>query len=198
MEITKAEKEAIKQNDSYYLLSKGVSLYNKGAYKEAMEYYEIAAAMGDAQAISNLGYCYFYGRDIQKDEEKGLLFFQIAANQNNVDALYKIGSLYLSGTLVEKDEEMALYYLEKAISKVENKSVEDYPSLDLALAKVYLKDTKKHEPAIIYHLLLWARNGYNYEIENNNATYYQKNYEEVLHLLSDPIFDEYRAIDEEE
>ena len=114
MNISDIDFKAIELNDSNLFLNKGVNLYNEGKYNEAMEYYEIAAAMNNSHAISNLGYCYLYGRGITKDEKKALLYFNIAARQNDIDALYKLGTLYLSGTIVEKDNNLALYYLEKA------------------------------------------------------------------------------------
>ncbi len=194
MNISNVEFKATEQNDSFYFLNKGAKLYNKGEYLEAIEYYEIAAAMGNSHAISNLGYCYLYGRGISKDEKKAVLYFNIAANKNDVDALYKLGTLYLSGTVVNKDKEIALYLLKKAVAQAEDLS--DFPSLCYTLANEYIKDIRNNNPEEIYSLLEEAKYGYEYEIEENGATYYQKNYNEVLKMLENPLFDEFENEEE--
>lgn len=190
MNISNVDFKAIEQNDSNYFLNKGANLYNKGEYLGAIEYYEIAASMGNSHAISNLGYCYLYGRGIPKDEKKAVLYFNLAANKNDIDALYKLGTFYLSGIVVKKDTEIALYFLERAKAQVHNLS--DFPSLCYTLACEYIKDTNQYEPYKIFDLLEEAKYGYEYEINEHGATYYQKNYEAVLKILEDSMFDEFR------
>lgn len=194
MNIKKVEIKAIEQNDSNYFLHKGAILYNKGEYLKAIEYYEIASAMGNSHAISNLGYCYLYGRGIQKDEQKALLYFSIAASKNDVDALYKLGTFYLSGICVDKDNEVALYLLNKAADYAHN--LLEYPSLCYTLATEYLKDIENNSVDNIYYLLETAKSGYEYEIEVNGASYYEKYYKEVLKTMENPIFDEIKYDEE--
>ena len=55
--LTNADLNALKSGDSNYLNSKGAKLYREENYKEAVEYYRIAAALGNIDAVSNLGYC---------------------------------------------------------------------------------------------------------------------------------------------
>lgn len=194
MNISDIDFKAIELNDSNLFLNKGANLYNEGKYNEAMEYYEIAAAMNNSHAISNLGYCYLYGRGIPKDEKKALLYFNIAARKNDIDALYKLGTLYLSGTIVEKDNDLALYYLEKAKYNAikEYGDLVNYPSLCYTLAREYMKNIEKYRYEEIYELLEDARYGFEYEIEERGATYYKNNYMEVLKMLKNPMFDEFR------
>lgn len=194
MEIKNVDYIAIDRNDSNHFLDIGADLYNDEKYIEAIEYYELAAAMGNSHAISNLGYCYLYGRGIPKDEKKALLYFNIAANKNDIDALYKIGTFYLSGNYVTKDEEIAMYFLHKAFEEAlkKNGNLIEYPSLCLTLATEYMKDLENNDILLIYKLLHDAEVGYSYEIEERGASYYQKNYEKVQELLKDPIFDDFK------
>jgi hypothetical protein len=199
MNITNVYFKAVEENDSNYFLNKGAELYNQGKYNEAIEYYEIAAIMNNAQAINNLGYCYLYGRGISKDEKKAILYFEIAAKQNNIDALYKIGTFYLSGTVVEKDNNLALYFLNRATDEIleQKREIIEFPSLCYTLANEYMKDIDNYSLIEIYDLLINAKDGYEYEIEENGATYYQKNYDEVLKMLENPKFEEFKDEDDE-
>ena len=176
------------------MIKKGADLYNGENYTEAIEYYQIAAAMKNSIAVSNLGYCYLYGRGIPKDEEKAVLYFTIAARQNNIDALYKLGTFYLSGKVVKENHDLALYYLEKARSEVleQGHDLSDYPSLCYTLASEYMKDIRNYDYREIFDLLDDAKYGFEYEIEENGATYYQKNYEEVLKMIENHLFDDLR------
>lgn len=194
MNISKIDFNAIGQNDSDYFLNKGAELYNANKYNEAIEYYQISAAMKNHSAISNLGYCYLYGRGVDKDETKAVLYFTIAARQNDVDALYKLGTLYLSGKIVEKDSNVALYFLEKARNEaiIQDGDLDRYPSLCYTLANEYMKNLEEHDCTEIFDLLNTAKYGYEFEIEENEATYYQKYYEEVIKLIEDPMFDDIR------
>ena len=191
MDILNVDYIAIDRNDSNHFLSLGAELYNKGKYLEAIEYYELAAAMGNSHAISNLGYCYLYGRGIPKDEKKALLYFNIAANKNDIDALYKIGTFYLSGKYVTKDKDIAMYFLNKAFEEaIENYGdLTQFPSLCLTLAKEYMEDDEK-DPLLIYKLLTDAKVGYEYEIGENGASYYTESYNKVLEMLDNPMFEE--------
>lgn len=62
-------KIAIENNDSNKILTAGADYYRDEDYENAFKYYNLAASMGNKQAMSNLGYCYLYGRSIEKDEE---------------------------------------------------------------------------------------------------------------------------------
>ena len=42
-------------------------------YEKAISLYEKSASLGNVTALSNLGYCYYYGRSIPVDKEKAKL-----------------------------------------------------------------------------------------------------------------------------
>ena len=76
-------------------------------FTKAVAYYKQAAANGSRQAQENLGYCYYYGRDMKKDYEKAFHYFALGAFDGHLISLYKIGDMYLNGYYVEKNEEEA-------------------------------------------------------------------------------------------
>ena len=86
-----------------------------------MRYYEQATQSDDEdiqiRAWSNLGYCYYYGRDIPVDDEKAFNCYMRAAVQRDANALYKIGDMYRYGRYVAKDEQMAVLFYKQALSE---------------------------------------------------------------------------------
>lgn len=76
-------------------------------FTKAVAYYKQAAANGSRQAQENLGYCYYYGRDMKKDYEKAFHYFALGAFDGHLISLYKIGDMYLNGYYVEKNEKEA-------------------------------------------------------------------------------------------
>ena len=60
------------------LLNQGAEAYQTQTpegFKTAVRYYEEAARLGNGQAMTNLGYCYMYGRGVTKNPEKGFRRF---------------------------------------------------------------------------------------------------------------------------
>lgn len=72
-------------------------------YAKAVDCYKRAAANGSRQAQENLGYCYYYGRNMPVDYEKAFHFFALGAFDGHLISLYKIGDMYLNGYYVEKN-----------------------------------------------------------------------------------------------
>lgn len=77
------------------------------SYAKAVYYYKLAAENGNRQAQENLGYCYYYGRDVQVDYEKAFHCFALGAFDGHLISLYKIGDMYLNGHYVRKNEKEA-------------------------------------------------------------------------------------------
>lgn len=201
-ELSNVDMRAIELGDSLYINNKGAKYYNEGKYELAIEYYKIASSMGNIHAVSNLGYCYMYGRSVEKNMSLALTYFKIAAQKNDVDALYKLGDIYKNGYGVDTDYELALYYYDKALYIIEtddNIDIYDYPSVYLSLAKEYMPKGLKHtniERA--YRYLKIARDGYEILISDEAASYYKNAYESTLKLLDEDIFSELKREDEEE
>lgn len=203
--LTQTDLLAVERGDSNYINNKGASLYGDGLYPDAVEYYRLAAAMGNVDAVSNLGYCYLYGRSLEPDTTLAIAYFRNAANRGCVDAAYKLGDIYSRDKWVEKDPELSVYYYRLAASLLVRGKWEDYnqilwndelpqyPSLCFALGRELMPGG--HMAADIrcaYQFLLRARTGYRDALANG-SDFYRESYEAVLDLLADPIFDEIRA-----
>ena len=114
--LTKTDNNAVLLGDSNYINNKGANFYRPDTYMEAVGYYRLAAAMGNVNSISNLGYCYLYGRGIEANLSLALAYFIVAANKGDVDAAYKLGDVYGSDKWGIKDQEMSIYYYRMAAS----------------------------------------------------------------------------------
>ncbi|MDR0854631.1 MAG: sel1 repeat family protein [Clostridiales Family XIII bacterium] len=103
------------------MLQLGVIFYNgtmgqEQNYTEARKWYERAANGGDDWAQCNLGYFYYYGREVEVDYEIAYDYFTKSAYQNNPNALYKLGDLHYHGKYVKQDFDAAFYWYERARS----------------------------------------------------------------------------------
>ncbi len=200
-ELTGGDKLAVSRSDSAYFNDKGASCYLKEDYERAVEYYRLAAVLGSEQSLSNLGYCYMYGRGIPRNNSLAVAYFQLAADQGNVDAIYKLGDIYRRGACgVEKDPETASYYFHWAGDIVGDSvsQLRRYPSLckALALEKMpggYLPT----DPEGAYAYLKLAKEGYEREIDAG-ARFYEDSLNEVQDLLNDPFFYKLRGIEVDE
>lgn len=199
--LTNADNIAVDLNDSNYINNKGVKLYKPDSYAESVEYYRLAAVMGSTHSISNLGYCYLYGRGIEPDLSLAIAYFKVAAKYQDVNAAYKLGDIYGSDKWGVKDKELAIYYYRMAASFIiddewenenaiaYNTELQDYPSLCFALGRELSIDGDMYTSLdTAYQFLKHAEIGYEYELMNGN-TMYQKSYEGVKKLLNSNQFD---------
>ena len=202
--LTETDNNAILLSDSNYINNKGANLYRPDTYKEAVEYYRLAAAMGNVHSISNLGYCYLYGRSIEANLSLALAYFRVAANKGDIDAAYKLGDIYGSDKWGVKDKEMSVYYYRLAASFVigtewENgyivaysSELKKYPSLCYALGReLSLGGDMYTDIQRAYQFLKHAEKGYKIELANGNDMY-ESSYQGVVKLIADSQFDDIR------
>ena len=221
MDLTATDLLAIEKDNADHLLDKGAYYYGEGQYTEAVEYYRLAAAMGSAQAIANLGYCYLYGRELEANLSQAIAYFKIAADRRNVDAAYKSGDIYSNprrnvdvayklGDIYSnprwgvEDKELANYYFEAAGHLIMDEGFNaynsivtcdkllDYPSLCLALGRE--KSVGGSMPTDIdaaYQFLKMAERGYQRNL-TNGQTMCQKAFEAVEKMLADNQYDPVR------
>lgn len=183
--LDKEDFKAIENLDDAFLLNKGAKAYNSENFYDAIEYYRLAASMGNYQAVANLGYCYMYARSVEQNNLLALAYFKIAANQGIIDALYKLGEIYSMGKIVEKNDRIANEYYKGALEAIMEKNVDpcEYPSLFLALAKecIYGKYKEKDIDKATKYLLI-AKKGFGTAIENGQ-NYWKNSYEYANKLL---------------
>lgn len=204
VELSAADYKAIEGKDSCYLNSKGANYYREGQYSLAASYYHLAASMGNSDAMSNLGYCYLYGRHTDPNLSLAIAYFKLAAKNKNIDATYKLGDIYGATKWGIQDEELSIYYYRLAVSYILDEPLEAlqditwcqalkyYPSLCLVLGKAMLVDGQLFVNIdLAYQFLLFAQKGYEIELQNN-GTYYQSVYKQVVELIGHSQFDTVR------
>jgi TPR repeat protein len=75
---------------------------------------KLDAESGDAKAQYYLGFCYYYGEGITKDDHEAVKWFRKAAEQGNAEAKNNLGVLYSNGQGVPKDDVEAYKWLNLA------------------------------------------------------------------------------------
>ena len=216
-ELTATDMVAIREGANGYLTNKGAKLYKKDTYYQSVEYYRLAAAMGEVHSISNLGYCYLYGRDIEANTSLAIAYFIIAANKEDVDAAYKLGDIYGSDKWGVKDKELSIYYYNYAADLlidgdwrdgypiVWETRLQNYPSLSFALAReTFPGGSMPTNLKISYQFLKHAELGYKQALANGDDMYIET-YTNVSDMLESKEYDDIReeidklfAADEEE
>lgn len=201
--LNNADMTAINDGAEAYINNKGVKFYNDGSYHKAVEYYRLGATMGCVNSISNLGYCYLYGRDIEKNTSLAIAYFTLASKKGDIDAAYKLGDIYSSDKYGLKDTELSIYYYTLATERIlgcgisecqleDEEGLDEYPSLCFAIARETLPGGSMNTNIkISYHMLKHAEIGYKMAIDNGNV-FYSDCYNRVKDMLKDNSYDDYR------
>ncbi len=83
---------------------------------EAIRWYRHAASMGHSAALYSLGYCYYQGIGVKKNEGKAVRYFRQAAQQELIDAQNLLGEC--NDCSVEEEAETAVeLYLKATVRK---------------------------------------------------------------------------------
>lgn len=67
-----------------------------------------------AQSAYNVGWFYYFGQGIEKNESKGVKYFKDAADYGDSQAAYIVGRIYEAIDFTQKDEELANAYIRKS------------------------------------------------------------------------------------
>ncbi len=89
-ENTKRMMERIKANDPAAISEMGTERYHEGDHDAAVEYWTMAAEFGDVVAHNQLGYMYWNGGGVEKDEEKAVYHYEKAAIGGHHGARYNL------------------------------------------------------------------------------------------------------------
>lgn len=150
-------------------------------FAKAFEYYEMAAANGDRQAQENLGYCYYYGRNVAVNYEKAFHYFALGAFDGHLISLYKIGDMYLNGYYVKKNEAEAYRIFSHCLDiMTEEESQNAAGPIYLRLGRLYLYGTgverDLRSALICYH----KAELYLYDMVSRGEKMYQKSYQAAI------------------
>lgn len=100
------------QAEEWY--QKGIEKWNVRNDEAAAEYFMKAAEAGHAEAQNTLGFFYWRGTGVEKDDERSFYWNSKAAEQGNISAQSNLGYSYQHGEGVEKNPEKAFYWYSKA------------------------------------------------------------------------------------
>ncbi len=124
-------------------LHTGAMAYQEGDYETAVACYTRSAEAGNIVALSNLGYCHYYGRSIPIDKEKAAECWQKASEGGDIAATYKLGDMYHYGD-IQQDEDKAHGLYQKAfIMALDCADVYVYPDAILRMLRYYPDEIKK-------------------------------------------------------
>ena len=87
----------------------------KQSFSKAVQFYEMAAAQGYADAQYSLGICYANGHGVPQDFEQAATWYRKAAAQGHSDAIHNLTELEQAGLIKPPD---AAATLEAAIAKL--------------------------------------------------------------------------------
>ena len=103
-------------------VSDGVAAYEAGDYARARDEWLPYAALGNPNALYNLGQLYRMGRGVERDFEKAEEYYLRAAEKGHVGAQRNLGTLHYFGRLGQVDMEQAYKWLYRAASNGDARS----------------------------------------------------------------------------
>lgn len=109
---------------------------------KAIDYFKLAADLGNRNARRTMALEYISGENIEQDIEKGIEMLTELAGSGDTMSAYKLGKIYLAGEVVYTDLDKAEKYLLQAAN--DNNEYAMY-----SLAKLYLLDEKKELPQAV-------------------------------------------------
>lgn len=129
MAAAKGAGEAMQQLNLIFLKS-GDDKANALKSNENIEWLELGAKQGNAEAALTLAKMVEAGRDVKRDYKRAAELYQIAAETGLAQAEAGLGKLYANGDGVPQDNEKAVYWLTKAAEQ-------GYVEAQRKLASVY-------------------------------------------------------------
>lgn len=138
--------------DTDCMVTLGSVYYERKDFDLALKYYEMAAEGGNLNAISNLGYIWYYGRTGEKNYEKAFCYFNKARQMGDLIAAYKVADMYKNGFFVEKDYGKYKEIIEELYPKVKrmNRLNNPVPEIYTRLAGIRREEGKTKEALSLY------------------------------------------------
>jgi TPR repeat protein len=106
VEGVKFEKLAYAQNVIAERFFYGVGIPNDDV--EAVKWFRLAAAQGDATAQKNLGWMYFYGAGVPENAVEAVSWFRLSAVSGNRDGEFALAVMYDEGAGIGEDDAQAI------------------------------------------------------------------------------------------
>ena len=103
--------------------------------------------MGDAEGIHMVGYCYWDGIRVEKNEHKAFIYYQKSAEMGDSIGTYNVGYCYRNGIGVGKDERKAFIHYQKSAEMRELKE-------HIVLDNVIIKELELIRMRINYYFII--------------------------------------------
>jgi TPR repeat protein len=94
----------------------GLDAFNAGDYGAAFANWWPLAVHGDPKSQASLGFLYYSGKGVQRDDQKSLLWFSRAAEAGQPTAQFFLGLQYLYGRGVPRDLARAYSWCDIALT----------------------------------------------------------------------------------
>jgi TPR repeat protein len=94
----------------------GLDAFNAANYAQAYAIWWRLAKDGDAKAQASLGFMYYSGKGVQRDDEQSLYWFRRAAEAGQPTAQFFLGMQYFYGRGVPRDLAQAYSWCDIALS----------------------------------------------------------------------------------
>ncbi|OOF38331.1 hypothetical protein BKK47_09570 [Rodentibacter mrazii] len=128
---------------SMALANLGGFYYALGLNKEAFQWTEQGALLGNVTAETNLGFFFGHGIGATPNKEQALYWLNKAVAQNHLEALFILGTMYSKGTVaIKKDLSLAYHYYMEAAEKGHSMAKNNLASM-LIKGRGVSKDDKK-------------------------------------------------------
>ncbi len=114
IEVCQAALKA-KPSEPHFESALGVAFASTKNYVEAARHYKIAADAGVARAQTLLGYAFFRGHGVVKNDQRAFELWSKAADAGSPTAMQDLGMAYADGVYVKKDPVKSLDWNERAI-----------------------------------------------------------------------------------
>jgi uncharacterized protein len=97
-------------------LKTGQSAFAAGQFDQAFRAFQQAAAAGNSEGMTYLGYLCFMGEGVAQDRQQARQWFEKGAAAGNTWAMYNLGGLYRDGLGATQDYQQARGWYEKAVA----------------------------------------------------------------------------------
>ena len=106
--------------------------------KEAVKWYRLAAAQGDAWAQLKIGFMYQYGTGVVQDHKEAVKWYRLAAAQGDASAQNALGFMYRNGNGVAQNYVRAhmWYNLSASIGYSDASKFRDYVATKMTSAQI--------------------------------------------------------------
>ena len=100
----------------------GVAAYKKRNYSEAAAQWTKSVALGNTEAMNNLGYLLYNGYGVDTDTYRAVKLWRVAADAGESEAQWHLGGAYETGIGVERSLPKAYAWYQCAIETASNNS----------------------------------------------------------------------------